>query len=179
LESGNGLNLASIAGKVTFSTEQVARMCGVSRRQLAYWTQKGIIPSSDGYSLVTIEKALLLRHELDRGRTLKGAVQMIERRLAERSRTESMVAELPVDSADDLCQTQLQKTEDLLRQMQERLSLVEEEERRTITSQVAGMRLERLLYHGVTSVPQNELLLCLYRANEHLDNLLSDLPKAI
>lgn len=154
-------------------------MCGVSRRQLAYWTQKGIISSGDGYSLATIEKALLLRRELDRGRTLKGAVQVIERCLAERARIENMVAELPADSADGLCQTQLQKTVDLLRQLRERVSLVELGERRAITGQVAGMRLERLLHHGATSVPQNELLLCLYRANEHLDGILSDLPKAI
>jgi DNA-binding transcriptional MerR regulator len=179
LESSNGLSLANIAAKVTFSTEQVARMCGVSRRQLAYWTQKGMIPCGDGYSLATIEKALLLRRELDRGRTLKGAVQVIERRLAERARFENMVAELRADSADGLCRTQLQKTADLLRQLRERVGLIELGERRAVTDQVAGMRLERLLHDGATAMPQNELLLCLYQANEHLDSILSDLPKAI
>ena len=179
MESGDCLSLANVAAKVSFSTEQVARMCGVSRRQLAYWAQKGIISSANGYSLDTIEKALLLRRELDRGRTLKGAVQVVERRLSERARIENMVAELPVDSADDLCQAQLRKTGDLLGQLRERVGLIPEDERHAIISQVAGMQLERLLHHGATSVPQNELLLSLYRANEHLDSILSDLPKAI
>ncbi len=179
MESNGSLDLASIAGKVTFSTEQVARMCGVSRRQLAYWASKGIIPGNEGYSLATIEKTLLLRRELERGKTLKGAVQAVERRLSERDRIGAMVAELPSQNGDDLCRAQLQKTEILLQQLRERLALVSEKEQQTILHQVAGLRLEWLLRHGAVSVPQNGLLFYLYKANEQLDYILTDLPKAI
>jgi DNA-binding transcriptional MerR regulator len=179
LESNNSLTLTSIASKVTFSTEQVARMCGVSRRQLAYWASKGIIPGNEGYSLGTIEKTLLLRRELERGKTLKGAVQAVERRLNERDRIGAMVADLSSQSGEDLCRAQLQKTEALLQQLRQRLSLVPEKDQQAILRQVAGLRLEWLLHHGAISVPQNELLFNLYKANEQLDYILSDLPKAI
>ncbi|MHB1417704.1 MAG: MerR family transcriptional regulator, partial [Chloroflexota bacterium] len=89
LDVRDGLGLADIAAKVDFSTEQVARMCGVSRRQLAYWAHKGIIPSEEGYPLAAVEKVLLIRKELDKGSTLRQAVQRVEERIAGRARVEA------------------------------------------------------------------------------------------
>ncbi|MHB1133807.1 MAG: MerR family transcriptional regulator [Chloroflexota bacterium] len=178
MENAPDLSLAGVAARMEFSTEQVARMCGVSRRQLAYWAQKEIIPSS-GYSLETIEKALLLRRELERGRTLKGAVQIVERRLAAREQVRSIAAQRPAAEMDELCRAQLEQMGGLLREICERVNRMDEQERLDVTNQVASLHLERLLGEGASTLSQTELVLGLFRANEHLDGLVSDLPKAI
>ena len=80
----DGLSLADIAGRIRLNTEQVARLCGISRRQLSYWVHRRIIPVEDSYPVDAIEKILLIKQELDRGRSLKQAVKAVEGFLAGR-----------------------------------------------------------------------------------------------
>jgi DNA-binding transcriptional MerR regulator len=95
----DGLRLAEIASKVRFTTEQVARLCGISRRQLSYWVQRGFIPGDGAYTLPAVEKLLLIKGELDQGKSLRQAVQQVESHLADRKRRDEALAAM---SDDDL-----------------------------------------------------------------------------
>lgn len=78
--------LTDVTRLVGLTTEQVARLCGVSRRQLSYWVQRGLIKGDDGYSHDTVEKVLLVKRGLDAGSSLRVATSAAEQRLAQRQR---------------------------------------------------------------------------------------------
>ena len=178
LDSREGLGLAEIAAKVDFSTEQVARMCAVSRRQLAYWAQKGIIPAQDGYSLATVEKVMLIRRELDRGSTLRRAVERVGDRLAERARFEANAKELSADQVDSVCASQLERLESLLGTIREALPLLDHARQSKLASELAAMSLEEVLNAGISALPPSELLICLNKAVEHLELVVEDMQRA-
>ena len=80
---------------------QAAHLCGVSIRQLSYWTDKGIIkPSERGgsrtYDYAAIEKVCLIKQGLDHGYSLEGAAAeaevFLDRRDEERQRTARLSA---------------------------------------------------------------------------------------
>lgn len=58
---------------------QAAHLCGVSIRQLSYWTDKGIVTAVDDnrsrtYDYKAVEKVSLIKQALDQGYSLEGAV---------------------------------------------------------------------------------------------------------
>lgn len=76
--------LDQISDRVKFSIEQTARVCSVTRRQLSYWTKKGIISGEKGYNLAAVEKVLLIKKHLDSGSTLRQSVSRTEAILRDR-----------------------------------------------------------------------------------------------
>lgn len=72
------LTLKYILGNVALSFEQLTRLCGVSRRQLSYWIENGIVPSPDQNPLSTIERATMIRVRLQLGDTLRQAAQKLD-----------------------------------------------------------------------------------------------------
>jgi len=78
---------------------QAASLCGITIRQLSYWTEKGIIPCSGTeksrcYNLEAIEKIALIKQVLDSGCSLESATCEVEIYLAEREEDKERVSEL-------------------------------------------------------------------------------------
>lgn len=79
--------------RITLSAGKAAELCGVSRRQLCYWADKGIIKAAAAdsageadasrrvYDLRALHRAFLIKREMDRGRSLQRAVQEVDRLL--------------------------------------------------------------------------------------------------
>lgn len=71
------LSLRQILRSTEISFEELAKLCGVSRRQLSYWIKNGFVPAPDGDPLTTIEWAALIKHRLELGDTLRQAAQRV------------------------------------------------------------------------------------------------------
>ena len=83
------VDLTRLLERLELGIGQAAQLCGVSIRQLSYWTDKGIIqPTDEGgsrtYDYAAIEKVCLVKQALDRGYSLEGAVAEAEAFLARR-----------------------------------------------------------------------------------------------
>lgn len=131
-----GLSLAEIAAKVRLTTEQVARLCGVSRRQLSYWVQRGIVLAGDGFPVDAVEKVLLIKRELDRGRSLKQATQSVDDHLAQREARRRALAEMPPEALAESFAEHLG-----------RLGILAEELRQAVVVQRSALPLRRLSRH--------------------------------
>jgi DNA-binding transcriptional MerR regulator len=84
------VDLSRLLERLELGIGQAAQLCGVSIRQLSYWTDKGIItPSDQGgsrtYHYQAIEKVCLIKQALDQGYSLEGAVGEAEAFLAQRN----------------------------------------------------------------------------------------------
>ena len=62
---------------------QVARLTGLSRRQIVYWSSKGLIgrPGRKTFDGPSIEKVLLIKRALEQGTRLQDAARLAEREL--------------------------------------------------------------------------------------------------
>jgi DNA-binding transcriptional MerR regulator len=62
---------------------QVARLTGLSRRQIVYWSSKGLIgrPDRKTFDGPSVEKVLLIKRALEQGRRLQDAARLAEREL--------------------------------------------------------------------------------------------------
>lgn len=62
---------------------QVARLTGLSRRQIVYWSSKGLIgrPDRKTFDGPSIEKVLLIKRALEQGTRLQEAVRLAESEL--------------------------------------------------------------------------------------------------
>ena len=79
---------AEVLGRLRLTAGKAAELCGVSRRQLCYWTDKGIIPCRNGgrspdaprriYDFAGLRKALMLKRLMDEGRGLRRAVRELK-----------------------------------------------------------------------------------------------------
>jgi len=84
---------AEIFGRLRLTAGKAAELCGITRRQLCYWTDKGIIPCCTGgnnrdplrriYDFNGLSKALMLKRIMDEGRGLRRAVRELKARWVE------------------------------------------------------------------------------------------------
>jgi len=77
------VDFSELLERLELGIGQAARLCGVSIRQLSYWTDKGVIKpiergSSRTYDYAAIVKVCLIKQGLDRGYSLEGAVAEAE-----------------------------------------------------------------------------------------------------
>jgi DNA-binding transcriptional MerR regulator len=170
------LSLSEIAAKVDFSTEQVAKMCGVSRRQLAYWGQKGIIPADGYYSLATVEKVVLIRKALNRGSTLRQAVAQVETRLGRRAEAAAELAGLNSSDVDALCASRLERVEQLLKGLNERMDRAPAQARQQAMAKVKSLHIEEMFGANTNPMTPRELGLCLTWLIEQLEAVDAELP---
>jgi DNA-binding transcriptional MerR regulator len=111
------IDLSRLLERLQLGIGQAAQLCGVSIRQLSYWTDKGIIePTDEGgtrsYDYGAIEKVCFIKQALDQGYSLEGAVAEAEaflsRRKKERGKLESIdeveLRKLVLERADKLHQ---------------------------------------------------------------------------
>lgn len=86
---------------------QTAALCGVSVRQLSYWTDKGIVQPVDEdrsrtYDYTAVEKVCLIKQGLDQGYSLEGAVQEAEAFLRRREEEHHRVEQLSDSELEQL-----------------------------------------------------------------------------
>jgi len=97
------VDLSKLLERLGLGIGQAAQLCGVSIRQLSYWTDKGIIkPAEQGgsrtYDYAAIEKVCLIKQALDQGYSLEGAVAEADNFLAQRHKEQqSLLAMADVD----------------------------------------------------------------------------------
>jgi DNA-binding transcriptional MerR regulator len=87
------VDLSQLLERLELGIGQAAQLCGVSIRQLSYWTDKGIVtPSDEGssrtYDYSAIQKVCLIKQALDQGYALEGAVAEAEAFLEREERDE-------------------------------------------------------------------------------------------
>ncbi len=97
---------------------QAAHLCGVSIRQLSYWTDKGIIkPSERGgsrtYDYAAIEKVCLIRQGLDHGYSLEGATAEAETFLEGREEDRRQTARLSAPKVSELVEARAERLHEL------------------------------------------------------------------
>ncbi len=168
------LRLNDIAMAVNLSTEQIAKLCGVSRRQLSYWIQRGIIGSEQSGALATIEKVLLVKKELDAGRNLRQAVRRVEHQIAER---ENLIVDLSITPQSDITEALATRLEAIERLLLRQRELVEHGNQVTIERLIAELdrlQLERLLERAADE-ERRELVTYLGQAAYLIHRLTSEL----
>jgi DNA-binding transcriptional MerR regulator len=94
------VDLSKLLERLELGIGQAAHLCGVSIRQLSYWSDKGIIkPTERGgsrtYDHSAIEKVCLIKQALDQGYSLEGAVTEVETFLGRRDQEREELAEVP------------------------------------------------------------------------------------
>ena len=79
-------NRAALWVSLALNREQLAALCGLSRRQVGYWTAQGYLPRSPRdpahYSGDAVDMALLIRQGLNQGLSLREAVRLARAYLA-------------------------------------------------------------------------------------------------
>ncbi len=108
------VDLSKLLERLELGIGQAAHLCGVSIRQLSYWTDKGLIRPKDGggsrtYDYAAIEKVCLIKQALDQGYSLEGAVAEAESFLARRDRERQELAKMPDDELQRLASTRSDK----------------------------------------------------------------------
>ena len=99
-DSVRPVDLGKLLERLQLGIGQAAHLCGVSIRQLSYWTDKGIIKplergSSRTYDYPAIVKACLIKQGLDKGYSLEGAVAEAEIFLERQDKQETELAAMP------------------------------------------------------------------------------------
>jgi len=154
------VDLSKLLEGLELGIGQAAQLCGVTIRQLSYWTDKGIIKpkergGSRSYDYRAIEKVCLIKQALDRGYSLEGAVAEVEAFLERREREQQEVARLPEAELRKLVHQQAEKVRGFADRIRRGLR----------TYRVSGE-----LGRQVASVPGLEKLIAFFEANPYTVN---------
>jgi len=108
------VDLSRLLERLELGIGQAAHLCGVSIRQLSYWTDKGIIKPTDRsgsrtYDYSAIEKVCLIKQALDQGYSLEGAVTEADGFLTRRDRERRELEEMPDDELQQLTGSRSEK----------------------------------------------------------------------
>jgi DNA-binding transcriptional MerR regulator len=108
------VDLSKLLERLELGIGQAAHLCGVSIRQLSYWTDKGIIQPTDHsgsrtYSYLAIGKVCLIKQALDQGYSLEGAVAEAEAFLLRRERDRQQLADMPDEELQRLASSRSEK----------------------------------------------------------------------
>ena len=176
LAAEGGLTLREIMAKVDLSAEQVARLCGISRRQLSYWTKKGILKADDGYTLSTLEKALLIKQELDKRASLRRAVQEVEAYLEKRAAAVSQLEAMSEDELRSVVCQRLDKLQSCVQSLRLAIpSLAEGNYISRLADEIRVLELDKLFRPPAADVTLLELATRLSLVVERLERLLAHL----
>lgn len=116
------IDIGELLARLRLGIGQTAELCGVSIRQLSYWTDKGIIKAVDenrsrSYDYQSIERVSLIKQALDQGYSLDGAVAEADAVLQKRDDEQRKIEEM---SESDLERMVVEKA-DQLQQLAERI----------------------------------------------------------
>ncbi|HUT75941.1 MAG TPA: MerR family transcriptional regulator [Armatimonadota bacterium] len=101
------IDISDLLAGLQLGIGQAAALCGVSVRQLSYWTDKGIVQPVDEersrtYDYSAVEKVCLIKQGLDQGYSLEGAVQEADAFLKRREDERRRVEQLPDSELEQL-----------------------------------------------------------------------------
>jgi len=108
------VDLSKLLERLELGIGQAAHLCGVSIRQLSYWTDKGIIKPTERsgsrtYDYSAIEKVCLIKQALDQGYSLEGAVAEAEGFLDRRDREWRELEQMPDEDLQRLAGSRSEK----------------------------------------------------------------------
>lgn len=112
------VDLGRLLDRLELGIGQAAHLCGVSIRQLSYWTDKGIIQPKESkgsrtYDYAAIEKVCLIKQALDHGYSLEGAVAEAEAFLARRAKERAELGEMPEPELRELARARSDRVQQL------------------------------------------------------------------
>ncbi|MDO8672125.1 MAG: MerR family transcriptional regulator [Dehalococcoidia bacterium] len=172
-------SLNQISDRVKFNIEQTARICSVTRRQLSYWTKKGIISGEKGYNLASVEKALLIKKHLEAGNTLRQSVAHTELLLMERQDQRSNLESLSGDRVKEALTQRLDMLEQEIAKIRRALPLHTTVARlNRVWNVLAELNLESIFNHPAQAQPIHETLTRLDEAIDKVEALVKDLNDA-
>lgn len=93
-----------LLSRLTLNARAAAQVCGISVRQLTYWSDRGLIPTLGArrYGIAALNKALMIKQALDQGFTLQRAARMVEEQLAAVEAERASRAALPLSDLHHL-----------------------------------------------------------------------------
>ena len=122
------------------TTGKAAEFCGVSRRQLCYWTDTGIVSSVEGdgddggdsarrsYDFDALHRVLLIKHALEQSGGLRRAAREVDRYLGQRQRTAEGLAASIEQKREEFLTEQAKRLEALASQVQQVLPRLQDGE---------------------------------------------------
>jgi DNA-binding transcriptional MerR regulator len=126
----------SLLQQLKLTTGKAAQFCGVSRRQLCYWTDTGIISSAEGeesddsarrtYDFDALHRVLLIQQALEHSPGLRRAAREVDQYLAARRRRAEDLANSIEQKRDDFLTEQAEALEALAAKIREQLPRVQD-----------------------------------------------------
>jgi DNA-binding transcriptional MerR regulator len=133
---------AALLQQLKLTTGKAAQFCGVSRRQLCYWTDTGIVSSIESededdsddaarrsYDFDALHRVLLIQQALKHTPGLRRAAREVEQHLAARRRRADELATSIEQKREDFLTEQADMLENLGNKIREQLPKVRDRER--------------------------------------------------
>jgi len=133
---------ASLLQQLKLTTGKAAQFCGVSRRQLCYWTDTGIVSSIESddedetddaarrsYDFESLHRVLLIQQALKHTPGLRRAAREVEQHLAARRRRADELANSIEQKREDFLTEQADSLESLANKVREQLPRLQNRER--------------------------------------------------
>ncbi|MGD0112776.1 MAG: hypothetical protein ABSD48_13030 [Armatimonadota bacterium] len=133
---------ALLLQQLKLTTGKAAQFCGVSRRQLCYWTDTGIVSSIESedeeepddaarrsYDFDALHRVLLIQQALKHTPGLRRAAREVEQHLAARRRRAEELANSIEQKREDFLTEQADMLENLTNKIREQLPRVQSRER--------------------------------------------------
>lgn len=175
-------NDGEVLARLRLSAAEAARVCGVTPRQLIYWSKKGLVrPSPDSehdYDVFAMEKVIRIRQALDKGHSLERAAQIVQRDMDQLAGDVERLEKLTPEEMENELRRRLERLE-------ERVGAL----RRTLPASLGIARLRhavallaRLEAQGQLHGPGADgdaakvLALRLGRAVDELEQVIRDMP---
>ena len=154
------IDMTELLQSLQLGIGQTAMLCGVSIRQLSYWTDKGIVQPVDEdrsrtYDYAAVEKVSLIKQALDQGYSLEGAVAEVEAFLRRRAEEQKRVEEMSEPELEQVVLGQANQ----LQQLSER-----------IRREIRTYRVSGDLGRVVASLGGVERLISFFEANPYTVN---------
>ena len=125
------------------TTGKAAQFAGVSRRQLCYWTDTGLVSSIEGadpeddgdessrrsYDFEALHKVLLIKQALEQNSGLRRAAKEVERHVAERRRNAEELLNSIEQKREAFLTAQADKLESVVGEVQQLLPKVKDQNR--------------------------------------------------
>jgi len=96
------IDLSQTLGRLELGVRPVTKLCGISDKQLTYWTEQGFVQCGRKgrnytYDYAAVEKAALIIQGLERGLSLRRAAKEAQAFLDRRARKQAELESMPIE----------------------------------------------------------------------------------
>jgi DNA-binding transcriptional MerR regulator len=140
-ETDSTFGVEEIIATVPASLSQVAEWLGITRRQLSYWIKQGLLPFDDRITLETLERAALIKSELDRKLTLKRATARIVAAVDNADEMLRLEDSAPIDDLAKLFQERIDSCVGLASSLRQSIGSLDRDELEDLAQAIARVRL--------------------------------------